>query len=137
MWINQDVIRHGWRIRSQFPANRNQRTKRVRTRLLICGLNRKTRLICGWIRRRPRRLDDSLTRAILLSFVLAIGPSRRAAASAGARKLLSSYSRFGRVNGIGPLKGGNPITQYRGTQRKWSRSLMTETVSEKMNEEPY
>lgn len=106
MRIKQDVIRHGWRIRSQFPANRNQRTKRVRTRLLICGLSRKTRLICGWIRRRPRPLDDSLTRTILLSFVLAIGPSRRAAASAGARKLLSSYSRFGRVNGTAwPFKG--------------------------------
>lgn len=52
MWINRDGIRYGWRNQSQFPANRNQRTRRVRTRLLIYGLSRKTRLICGWIRRR-------------------------------------------------------------------------------------
>jgi len=99
MRINWDAIRHGWGFRSQFQANRNQRTWWVRIPLLICGLNR------GWIRR-ARRLDDSLTRTILLCFVPAIDPSRRAAASANAWKPLSSYSRFGRVNGITrPFKG--------------------------------
>lgn len=69
------------------------------------NLQIKPRLICGWIRR-ACRLNDSLTRAILLCFVPTIDLSRRAAASANAWKPLSSYSRFGRVNGITrPFKG--------------------------------
>lgn len=99
----------------------------------IVNLQIKLRLICGWVRR-ARRLDDSLTRAILLSFVAAIGPSRRVAASAGARKPLSSYPWFGRVNGIArPFKGRKSnyvISWLRCAEETAVWSLMTEFQTE-------
>lgn len=102
----------------------------------------KPRLICGWVRR-ARRLNDSLTRTVLLCFVPAIDPSRRAAASANAWKPLSSYSRFGRVNGITrPFKGrkSNYVISWLWVRRRSGdpRSLMTEFQTEsEMDEGPY